>query len=165
MAASPLSSDLDLAHAAGFDFGARLAGRVTLDEVIGDLRCGVAEVDRVPDGEFLRRARLDRTGHFRRQAEAGHVDLADLALVFDGLRGGQNADRRRSDDDLDVGVRLQRPWLRGRTCRKVIAINGRDEVQAGKSFSCFFISPIQMFWLVEVVVADRMAKSPLPPSR
>ncbi len=35
-------ANLDLAHASGLDLGARLAVSITLDEVIGDLGCGVA---------------------------------------------------------------------------------------------------------------------------
>ena len=31
-------------------------------------------------------------GHFRRQAKAGHIDLADQAGVLDRLRGGDDAD-------------------------------------------------------------------------
>ncbi len=98
--------------------------------MIGDLRCGVAEVDRVPDREFLRRTRLDRTGHFGRQAETRDINLADETLVFDDLGSGQNADRRRSNDDLDVRVRLQEAFgFAVRLVGEVVAINGGDEVQ------------------------------------
>ena len=72
--------ELQRAHAAHLDFGAWLGFR-TVDQLVGQHRGGIAEVDRVPDREGLGRARLDVTGHFRGKAEACHVDLADLSAV------------------------------------------------------------------------------------
>src|SRR5262245_754484 len=64
-----IGADLDLAHAPGIDRLARLARGLTLDQAIGQIGDGVAEVDGIPDGEGLGRPALDMALHFRGQAE------------------------------------------------------------------------------------------------
>src|SRR5262252_8113786 len=54
-----IARDRDLAHAPGGNLLARLAGRLALDELVGDIGRGVTEVDRIPDREGLHRSVQD----------------------------------------------------------------------------------------------------------
>ncbi|MCY1237354.1 hypothetical protein D9M72_500470 [compost metagenome] len=70
-------------------------------------------------------------GHFRGKAQARYVDLADLAGVGNGLCGGNDTDRGRRDDRLQVRIGLNEPLgfaigLVG----KVVAIDGCYDVDA-----------------------------------
>src|SRR5450830_1829215 len=60
-----LRVDDDAAHAPGGDLAARPCVRGALDEIVGRIRDGVAQVDRVPDRELLDSAALDVAGHFK----------------------------------------------------------------------------------------------------
>src|SRR5688572_13078761 len=79
--ADSISPECHLSHAAR---GHRLVRGVTARQACGDLRSGVTEIDGVPDRELRYHALLNVAGELGRQAQAGHLDLARHALVFDG---------------------------------------------------------------------------------
>src|SRR3954468_22763853 len=125
-------ADLDLAHTAGGDLVTRHAFDGALDQVVGDLGRRVAEVDRVPDGERLGGAGIDRRLHLRRQTQTGDVDLADKVLVGHGLGGGDDADGGRRDDTLEVGVGFeQAEGFAIALVRLVVAIGRGDQLHLG----------------------------------
>src|SRR5271166_6347976 len=128
----PIFADLNVAHASGMDCRARLAGRLALRDERGDHGGGVAEINRVPDGEGVGRARKHGAFHFGRQAKAGYVDLADEAGVNHRLGGGDDADRRRSDDALEVRIGLKETLgLAIALVGLIVPIDCRDELHLG----------------------------------
>src|SRR5690606_480431 len=71
--------------------------------------------------------------HFGWKAKTGYIDIADLASVFDCLRGRKYTNGGRSDNHLHI-------WIGGEEALrfaialigKVIAVNGGYEIEARK---------------------------------
>src|SRR5688572_7793804 len=76
-------ADLQGAHAPHRDARAGLAARLLGDDLLRGIDRRVTEIDRVPDGEAIDRARMHVAGHLRRQPEARHEHLADQPLIRD----------------------------------------------------------------------------------
>ena len=71
--------------------------------------------------------------HFGRQAEAGHVDLADEAGIRHGLGRGNDTNRGRGRDYGEIGMRSdQALGLTVGLVEQVVAINGRHDFDAGE---------------------------------
>src|SRR5262249_45390709 len=117
-----------LAQATGDERLARLACQLAGEQVVYDVLRQVPEVALVPEPDLLDAARLHVRPHLVRQAETRHADAAALSRLRDDAGGSGDADRRRGDDALELGVRLhERLHLLRRLGVVVVAVSDLDE--------------------------------------
>ena len=108
----------DLAHAAACDLAPGLPVRLILDEVIGDLRCRIAEVDRVPDRESLDAPDLIVPAISDGRPRPVTLTLPIFPASVTTCAAATTPTVVGAMIDLQIRLRRQTgPWLRGSSCR------------------------------------------------
>src|SRR3954451_15137173 len=104
---------------------------LTADELLRDLLREEAEVRDAPETEDRGRAVRDERLHVVREAKAGDLDAIGLLGCRDDLRGREDADRGRGDDDLEVRVLGQESVCLGRAdFGFVVAVGGIFDLES-----------------------------------